>query len=57
MIKTQRYACLITVRVNCYSLSKLAVQQKKRKKREGKHKARLLRLNVLRSNRLSSGAI
>lgn len=57
MIKTQRYACLITVRVNCYSLSKLAVQQKKRKKREGKHKARLLLLNVLRSNRLSSGAI
>lgn len=54
MIKTQRYACLITVRVNCYSLSKLAVQ---RKKREGKHKARLLLLNVLRSNRLSSGAI
>lgn len=57
MIKTQRYACLITVRVNCYSLSKLAVQQKKRKKRERKHKARLLLLNVLRSNRLSSGAI
>lgn len=57
MIKTQRYACLITVKVNCYSLSKLAVQQKKRKKREGKHKARLLLLNVLRSNRLSSGAI
>lgn len=36
MIKTQRYACLITVRVNCYSLSKLAVQQKKKKKKRGK---------------------